>query len=103
MNLKKDDKVLVLAGRDKGKKGKVISVAPADGKLTVEAVNVVKRHQRATQKFPGGIIEKPMPLFASKVMLVCPRCSQPTRIAARVVDGKKVRVCKKCAEIIDKV
>lgn len=103
MRLKKGDTVMVLSGKDKGKKGKVLNVFLEEGKLTVERVNVVKKHQRPTRNFQGGIIEKPLPLFASKVMLVCPRCSQPTRVASKVVEDKRRRMCKECEEIIDKV
>ncbi len=99
LNIKKGDTVLVLSGKNNGKKAKVVEVKTKTGKLIVEGVNVAKRHQRPTRNFQGGIIEKPLPLYASKVMLVCPRCSEPTRVGRK--DG--VRVCKKCAEIIDKV
>jgi len=103
MKLKKGDTVLVLSGKDKGKKGKILKVLVEPGKVTVERVNVAKKHQRPTQKFQGGIIEKPMPIAASRVMLVCPRCSEPTRVAKKLVQDKNVRVCKNCEEIIDKV
>lgn len=103
MHFKKGDTVIVLSGKDKGKKGKVLNAFPEKGKLTVERVNVVKKHQRPTRNFQGGIIEKPLPLFASKVMLVCPRCSQPTRLVSRVVENKRRRACRECEEVIDKV
>lgn len=96
MNLKKGDTVILLQGKDKGKKGKIIRVA--DEKIIVEGINVAKRHQKPSRNFQGGIIEKPIRFFASKAMLVCPRCSEPTRVARK--DG--VRVCKACSEIIDK-
>lgn len=98
MKLKKGDTVIVLSGKDKGKKGKILSVFPKEDKVIVEGVNVVKKHQRPTRNFPGGIIEKPLALFASKVMLVCPRCSQPTRV--KIKDG--LRACRNCEETIDK-
>jgi len=98
MKLKKGDTIIALSGKDKGKKGKILTVFPEIGKVTVEGVNVAKKHQRATRNFQGGIIEKPLPLFASKVMLVCPRCHEPTRIAFK----NDVRTCRSCQEMIDK-
>lgn len=103
MKIKKGDTVVVLSGRDKGKKGKVLEAYPDEGKVLVERVQVVKRHQRATRDFQGGIIEKPLPLHAGKVMLICPRCSEPTRVKKSVVEGKRKRACVKCGEMIDKV
>jgi len=103
MHLKKGDTVIVLSGKDKGKKGKILNVSPDKDKVVVERVAVVKKHQRPTRNFQGGIIEKPLPLFASKVMLVCPRCSQPTRVKIEMVQDKRVRACKQCEEMIDKV
>ena len=103
LRIKKNDTVIVLSGKDKGKKGKVLKVDPQELKLTVEAINVVKRHQRASKAFQGGIIEKSMPLATHKVMLVCPRCSKPTRVAMKKINDKNVRACKKCSELIDKV
>lgn len=97
--IKKNDTVIVLSGKNKGKKGKVIDVFSAEGKVVVEGVNVAKRHQRPSRNFQGGIIEKPLAIYVSKVMLVCPRCSQPTRIAKK----NKMRVCQECEEIMDKV
>lgn len=103
--IKKGDLVLVIAGKDKGKKGKVISVLPKENKVIVEGINIVKKHMRPTPKNrQGGIIEKPAPLYRCKVMLVCPRCNQPTRIKNSILEtGQKVRVCKKCNEVIDSV
>lgn len=103
MRLKKGDTVMIMAGKDKGKKGKIIRVAPDKGKIVIEGLNVAKRHQRPTRNFPGGIVDKARPLFASKVMLVCPRCSQPARVGSKRVQDHNVRVCNKCDEIIDKV
>ena len=103
MKLKKGDVVIALAGKDRGKKGKIIKVNPDLGKITVEGIGIVKKHQKPSRNFQGGIIEKALPQAASKFMLVCPRCSQPTRIGSKVVSEKKVRVCGQCAEIIDKV
>ena len=92
MNVKKGDTVVVLSGKDKGKQGKVV----------VEGVNKVKRHTKPNQKAPqGGILVKEMPMHACKVMLVCPACSKATRVAHKEVNGKMVRACKKCGEVID--
>ena len=102
MNVKKNDTVVVLSGKDKGKQGKVLSVDPKGGKVIVEKVNVVSRHQKARkQGEEGGIIKKEAPIYACKVMRVCPKCKKPTRPASKLgKDGKRVRVCKKCgAEI----
>ena len=102
MSIKKDDLVVVLSGKDKGKQGKVLEVQPKAGKVIVEKINVVSRHQKPRkQGEEGGIIQKEAPIYACKVMRVCPTCNKPTRPAHKILaDGKKVRVCKKCgAEI----
>ena len=102
MNIIKGDTVVVLSGKDKGKQGKVLTADPKGGKLVVEGINVAKRHQKPRkQGEEGGIIKKETPIYASKVMRVCPKCSKPTRTAHKILDnGSKVRVCKKCgAEI----
>ena len=102
MSIKKGDTVVVLSGKDKGKKGEVIAVLPKEGKVVVEKINMVSRHTKPRrQGEEGGIIQKEAPLYACKVMRVCPKCNKATRPAHKVLaDGKKVRVCKKCgAEI----
>ncbi|MGI5976220.1 MAG: 50S ribosomal protein L24 [Candidatus Limivicinus sp.] len=101
MNIKKDDKVIVLSGKDKGKQGKVMSADPKGMKVIVEGVNVATKHQKAQkQGQDGGIIKVETPIYASKVELVCPKCGKATRVGFKIADGKKVRVCKKCgAEI----
>ena len=101
MHIKRDDTVIVLSGKDKGKTGKVMSVDKKDGKVVVENVNMVSRHTKPRQQGQeGGIIKKESPLYASKVMRVCPKCSKPTRPAHKLTGDKKVTVCKKCdAEI----
>ncbi len=101
MNVKKNDTVVVLSGKDKGKQGKVLSVNPEAGKVVVEGVSVATRHQKARrQGEEGGIVKKETPIYACKVMTVCPKCNKATRVAHKIVDGKKVRVCKHCgAEI----
>jgi len=102
MFIKANDTVIVLAGRDKGKQGKVMSADPKAGKVLVEGINVAKRHKKPRkQGEPGGIISKETPIYANKVMRICPKCSKQTRPASRFdKNGNKVRVCKKCdAEI----
>lgn len=101
MNVKKNDTVVVLSGKDKGKQGKVLSVDPKAGKVVVEKINMVSRHQKPRkQGEEGGIIQKEAPLYACKVMTICPKCNKATRVAHKVEGGKKVRVCKHCgAEI----
>jgi large subunit ribosomal protein L24 len=97
MNIKTNDTVIVLSGKDKGKKGKVISADPKSLKVIVEGVNVAQKHQKPRkQGEEGGIIKKETPIYASKVMLVCPKCGKPTRVGHVIVDGKKSRACKKC-------
>jgi large subunit ribosomal protein L24 len=97
MNIKTNDTVIVLSGKDKGKKGKVISADPKSLKVIVEGVNVAQKHQKPRQQGEeGGIIKKETPIYASKVMLVCPKCGKPTRVGHVIVDGKKSRACKKC-------
>ena len=101
MNIKTDDKVFFLSGKDKGKEGKVLSADPQGQKVIVEGVNVAKRHQKArSQTEESGIIKKETPIYVSKVQLVCPKCGKPTRVAHTVVDGKKTRACKKCGASI---
>ncbi len=95
--IKKDDKVIVIAGKDKGKIGTVLKVDKEKRRVIVEKVNIVKKH--VPQQ---GIIEKEAPIHISNVMLICPKCSQPTRVGKKFLeDGRKVRVCKKCGEPID--
>ena len=101
MKIKKDDKVIVLSGKDKGKQGKILSADPKALKVVVEGVNVATKHQKPMkQGQEGGIIKVETPIYASKVQLVCPKCDKGTRVGYKIVDGKKVRVCKHCgAEI----
>ncbi|MDO5120087.1 MAG: 50S ribosomal protein L24 [Coriobacteriales bacterium] len=97
MNVKKGDKVQVLSGKDKGAQGEVLRAFPAEGKVIVEGVAMVKKHQKPTQAGQqGGILEREAAIDVSNVMLVCPKCGKPTRVGHATVDGKKVRVCKKC-------
>ena len=97
MKIKKDDKVTVLSGKDKGKQGKILSADPKAMKVVVEGVNVATKHQKPMkQGQEGGIIKVETPIYASKVQLVCPKCDKGTRVAFKIADGKKTRVCKHC-------
>ncbi|WP_035235637.1 50S ribosomal protein L24 [Desulfobacter vibrioformis] len=103
IRIKKDDKVKVLTGKDKGKIGTVLKVVQKKNRIVVENINMVKVHQRPSQANPqGGIVEKPMPMDVSNLMLMCNSCVKPTRIGIKELeDGKRVRVCKKCNQQID--
>jgi large subunit ribosomal protein L24 len=103
LSIKKNDSVLVLTGREKGKRGRVLSVYPSKDQILIEKVNMIKKHMKPSRKYTqGGIIEKEAPLHISNVMLVCPKCSKPARIGNSILqDGRKVRICKKCKEVID--
>lgn len=99
--IRKKDKVMVLAGKNRGKQGEVVEVLSADQRVIVSKVNFVKRHTRPTQTDPGGIREKEASIHISNVMLVCPKCSRAMRPKHdRLSDGSKVRVCRKCGEMI---
>jgi large subunit ribosomal protein L24 len=99
--IRKKDKVLVLAGKSKGKQGDVVEVLPEKGRVLVSNINFVKRHSRSTPTQPGGIREKEASIHISNVMLVCPKCSKPTRAKNdRLSDGTKVRACRQCGEMI---
>jgi large subunit ribosomal protein L24 len=101
MQIKKKDKVVVLAGKDKGKQGEILKCYLDKDRVVVSKVNFVKRHTKPTQTDPGGIVEKEAPIHVSNVQLVCVKCNKPTRIKfEKLSDGSKVRVCKKCGEII---
>ena len=99
--LKKGDKVVVLAGRDKGKEGEIEKVMPKDGRAIVSGVNTVIRHQRQTQTAPGGRTPKSAPIDLSNLALVDPKEGGPTRVGFKEVDGRKVRYAKKSGEVID--
>ena len=103
MNIKKNDNVLIIAGKDKGKKGKVRFAYPKDETLIVEGINFIKRHARATSQVrQAGVIELEAPIHISKVMLLCNKCNHPARVGFRFLeDGKKVRFCKVCQEVVD--
>lgn len=103
MAVHKNDMVVVIAGKDKGKRGKVIRVIPETGRVLIERINIVKRHTRpGGPAAHGGIIEKESPLHISNVMLICARCDRPVRTGhSFLADGRKVRVCKQCGEAVD--
>ena len=97
LKIKKNDTVVILSGKDKGKQGKVQVVIPSDRKVVVEGVNIVTCHTKPRrQGETGGIVKREAAIYASKVQVVCPKCDKGTRVAYKVTDGKKVRVCKKC-------
>ncbi len=103
IHLKKDDKVKIIAGRDRGKIGKILKVIRKDGRVIVENINLVKKHARpSASNRQGGIIDQEAPLHQSNVMLVCNKCLQAVRVKMKFLeDGKKVRLCRKCNEMID--
>ena len=97
--IRKDDKVMVIAGKDQGKIGKVLKILRKGDRVLVEKVNMVKRNVKPNpyRREPGGIVDKEMPIHVSNLMVVCSKCSAPTRVGYRVAeDGKKIRFCKKC-------
>jgi len=101
MNIKTGDLVIITKGKDKGKTGKVIKVFPQKNRLTIEALNLVKKIKRAKkQGEKGEIILVPRPINRANVMLICPHCKKPTKIASRIEGEKKVRTCKKCGSVI---
>jgi large subunit ribosomal protein L24 len=104
VHVRRGDTVEVVAGRYRGKRGKVLRVLPKHGRIIVEGVMVAKRHTKPHDKMPaGGIVEKEMPFPAGKAMLVCTRCGRAVRVGHQVLgDGTRVRVCRHCGEIIDK-
>ncbi len=103
IRIKKDDKVKVLTGKDKGKIGKVLKIVKKTNRVIIENINVVKVNQRPTQANPqGGIVEKNMPIHVSNLMIMCNSCVKPTRISMKLLeDGKRVRICKQCSQQID--
>lgn len=101
LHIKKKDKVMVMTGKDKGKTGEVLKIFPEKKRVLVSKINFIKRHTRPTQTDPGGIREKEAPVHISNLMLICSKCSKPTRLKIDFLsDGKKVRVCRKCGEMI---
>jgi large subunit ribosomal protein L24 len=103
--IRRNDNVLVIAGKDRGKRGRVLKVIPGKNRLIVEGVNMIKRHTRANpgKNVQGGIVEREASLAASNVQLVCPECGAQTRVGRKVLgDGRKVRICRKCEGVVDK-
>jgi len=102
-HIKKNDTVMVTAGKDKGKTGKVLRINSKTDRIIVEKVNVIKRHVKPSQKSKGGIMERESPIHVSNVMVYYDKCSKPVRVGTRILgDGKKARYCKKCDEVLDK-
>ena len=108
MHVKSGDTVMVITGADAGKKGKVQKAFPETGRVIVEGVNIVKKHQKPRgQGMPGGIVEREAAIDASNVMIVCPKCGKPTRVGHKFNEGdgklsrRKARVCKKCGAVLD--
>jgi len=103
--IRRNDTVVVIAGKDRGKRGRVLQVLPERNRLVVEGVNLIKRHTRPNpqRNIKGGIVTREASLHASNVQLVCPECGAQTRVGRRVLeDGRKVRICRKCEGVVDK-
>ncbi len=103
--IRKNDNVVVVTGKDRGKRGRVLRLVPGKNRLIVESVNFMKRHTKPNpgRNVKGGVVESEAPLHASNVQIVCPECSAPTRIGRRVLgDGRKVRICRKCDGVVDR-
>lgn len=103
--IRKNDNVVVVSGKDRGKRGRVLRLSPGKNRLIVEGVNIVKRHTRPNprQNVKGGVVEHEAALHASNVQLVCPDCGAATRIGRRLLgDGRKVRICRKCDGVVDR-
>ena len=103
LHLRSGDEVVVISGKDKGKKGKILKAYPTDGKVLVQGINMVSRHTKARRNTDqAGILKKELPIIACKVMRVCPKCDKPTRIGRKLLDNsEKTRYCKNCLETID--
>jgi large subunit ribosomal protein L24 len=103
-NLRKGDSVRVMSGNDKGKEGKILQVLRERGGVLVEQLKLMKKHTKPNNKYPkGGIIEKEGVIQISNVMILCQKCEKPSRIAAKILtDGKKIRVCRRCGDVLDK-
>ena len=104
VHIKKNDMVIVTKGREKGKSGKVLRVMPEKHQAIVEKLNFIKRHAKPSQQMrQGGIVEKEAPITLSNLMVLCPKCNKPVRTGKkRLEDGKNVRICRKCEDILDK-
>ncbi|HHY04174.1 MAG TPA: 50S ribosomal protein L24 [Thermoanaerobacterales bacterium] len=104
VHVKKGDNVVVISGKDKGKKGKIIKVFPREKKAVVEGINMATKHAKPSAAMPqGGIMHFELPIYTSKLMPICGKCQSATRVGHKILsDGTKVRVCKKCGEVLDK-
>ena len=103
--IRRNDNVVVITGKDRGKRGRVLKVVPSTNRLVVEGVNFIKRHTKPNpqRQVKGGVVEREAPLHASNVQIVCPECSKPTRLGRKILaDGRKVRICRKCEGVVDK-
>jgi large subunit ribosomal protein L24 len=103
VEIRKNDSVMVIAGKERGKTGKVLRVLPDEGAVIIERINIVKRHTkpRGPQQ-PGGIVEKEASVDASNIMIMCDKCNAPVRIGRKILaDGKKIRICRRCQEALD--
>ena len=103
--IRRNDNVVVITGKDRGKRGRVLKVDPAKNRLIVEGVNFIKRHTKPNpqRQIKGGVVEREASLHASNVQIVCPDCSKPTRLGRKILgDGRKVRICRKCEGVVDK-
>ncbi len=104
-SIRRNDSVVVITGKDRGKRGRVLKVVPSTNRLIVEGVNFIKRHTKPNpqRQVKGGVIEREASLHASNVQLVCPECGKPTRLGRKILgDGRKVRICRKCEGVVDK-
>lgn len=103
-SVKKNDLVMVIGGKEKGKSGRILRVFPRKNRVLVEKINFMKRHSRPSgQQRQGGIVEREAPIHVSNVMVVCERCNRPIRVGRKILDdGKRTRVCRKCGEVLDK-
>jgi large subunit ribosomal protein L24 len=103
--IRRNDNVVVITGKDRGKRGRVLKVDPGKNRLIVEGVNFIKRHTKPNpqRQIKGGVVEREASLHASNVQLVCPECDKPTRLGRKILgDGRKVRICRKCEGVVDK-
>jgi len=103
--IRRNDNVVVITGKDRGKRGRVLKVVPSTNRLIVEGVNFIKRHTKPNpqRQIKGGVIEREAAVHASNVQLVCPECGKPTRLGRKILgDGRKVRICRKCEGVVDK-
>ena len=103
MQVRKNDSVMVIAGKERGKTGKILRVLPDKGAVLIERINLIKRHSRPRgPQQPGGIVEKEAPMEASNIMIMCDKCNAPVRIGRKILaDGEKIRVCRRCGEALD--